>query len=77
MVASTSASELRQCLSDVDFPASRQDLIDAAHRNGCSEDTIRAMRAISPETYANADQVTASMTIVHEDDLRDGEDHHA
>lgn len=72
MVASTTPRQLQQCLNDVDFPANKQDLLDAAHRNGCDEDTIRAMRAIAPETYANSDQVTASVTIADDDDIRAG-----
>ncbi len=63
MVASTSRSELRKCLSDVDFPANKQDLLDAADRNGCADETVRALRAIPPETYTNVGQVAASVTI--------------
>ncbi|WP_156765937.1 DUF2795 domain-containing protein, partial [Mycobacterium sp. E342] len=73
MVASTTPSQLRQCLNDVDFPANKQDLLEAAGRNGCNDDTIRAMRAIPPETYNNAAQVAASVTIADEHDVRDGD----
>lgn len=73
MVASTTSSQLRQCLSDVDFPANKQDLLDAAGRNGCDDGTIRALRAIPPETYNNAAQVAASVTLADEHDIRDGD----
>ncbi len=56
----------RKCLNDVDFPANRQDLLDAAHRSGCNDGTRRAMRAIPPETYTNVAQVTASVSISDE-----------
>ena len=69
MVASTTRSELRKCLNDVDFPANKQDLLDAADRNGCDDETVRALRAMPPETYTNVGQVAASVTIA---DDRDG-----
>jgi hypothetical protein len=68
MVSSTTRSQLRKCLNDVDFPANKQDLIDAAHRNGCDDETVRAMRAIPPETYTNTGQVAASVTIADDGD---------
>ncbi|OBI96160.1 hypothetical protein A5625_07895 [Mycobacterium sp. 1465703.0] len=73
MVASTTPSQLRRCLSDVDFPANRQDLLSAAERNGCDGETIRALRAVPPETYANAAQVTASVTIADDRDVADSD----
>lgn len=66
MVASTTRSQLRKCLNDVDFPANKQDLLDAADRNGCDDDTVRALRGIPPETYNNVGQVAASVTIADE-----------
>ncbi len=72
MVASTTPSQLRKCLNDVDFPANKQDLIDAADRNGCDDDTVRALRGIPPETYTNVAQVASSVTIADERDIGDG-----
>ena len=69
MVASTTHSQLRQCLRDVDFPANKDDLLSAAERNGCDGQTIRAMQAVPPETYANVAQVAASVTITDERDV--------
>lgn len=71
MVATTTRSELRKCLNDVDFPANKQDLIDAADRNGCAEETIRALRGIPPETYNNVGQVAASVTIADDRDAQE------
>lgn len=73
MVASTTPSQLRKCLNDVDFPANKEDIIDAADRNRCDDETLRALRAIPPETYANAAQVTASVTIADERDVDDAD----
>uniref|UniRef100_UPI00403C64C6 DUF2795 domain-containing protein n=1 Tax=Mycobacterium hainanense TaxID=3289775 RepID=UPI00403C64C6 len=72
MVASTTPNQLRRCLSDVDFPANKQDLLDAADRNGCDDDTVRALRGIPPETYNNAAQVAASVTIADDRDVENG-----
>ncbi|WP_156688519.1 DUF2795 domain-containing protein [Mycobacterium sp. Marseille-P9652] len=63
MVASTTPDRLRRCLDAVDFPASKEDLLDAADRSGCDLETIRALRAIPPETYANVSQVMSSVTL--------------
>lgn len=71
MVASTTPSQLRKCLHHVDFPANKQDLLDAADRGGCNDETRQALRAIPAETYATVAQVTASLTI---SDERDGSD---
>jgi|GraSoiStandDraft_8_1057269.scaffolds.fasta_scaffold205308_2 Protein of unknown function (DUF2795) len=66
MVASTTRSQLQRCLSAVDFPASKQDLLNAADSAGADDETARALRGIPPETYTNLDQVAASVTIVNE-----------
>ncbi len=63
MVASTTPDQLRRCLDAVDFPANKEDLLDAADRSGFDAETIRALRAIPPETYANLSQVIASVTL--------------
>ena len=47
------------------LPANKQDLLDAADRNGCDDDTVRALRGI-PETYNNVGQVASSVTIADE-----------
>lgn len=71
MVASTTPSQLRQCLNDVDFPANKQDLLSAAERNGCDDETLRALRGVPPETYDNVAQVAASVTIADDRDVSD------
>lgn len=72
MAASTTPSRLRHCLNDVDYPADKDALLEAAVRNGCDDDTARALRAIPPETYANLSEVMASVTL-GDDDLTEAE----
>jgi hypothetical protein len=69
MVSSTTADRLRQCLKDIDFPANRQDLLDAADRNDCDEETLHTLRGMPPETYTSIAQVTASVTIADDRDI--------
>jgi hypothetical protein len=72
MVASTTRSRLRACLNDVDFPVDKDHLLQAAARNGCDDETTRALRAIPPESYANLSEVLASVPLA-EDRLSDAE----
>lgn len=73
MVASTTRSRLRQYLNDVHYPADKAALLDAATRNGCDEQTGRALRAIPPETYANLAEVISSVPLTDDEDLTDAE----
>lgn len=73
MAAATTRSRLRQYLNDVDYPADKDALLEAANRNGCDEEANRALRAIPPETYANFDEVVSSMTLTDDEDLTDSE----
>ncbi len=70
MVASTTRRKLQDCLSDVDFPANKADLLEAA-RGACDDETVRALQAIPPETYTNLGQVVASVSVVDDEDIRD------
>jgi hypothetical protein len=49
-------------LNDVECPASKDDPLRAAVRNGCDDDTARPLRAIPPETSANLAEMLASVT---------------
>jgi Protein of unknown function (DUF2795) len=73
MPAATTRSRLKQYLNDVDYPADKDALLEAANRNGCDEDTARALRAIPPETYANFTEVVSSVTLTDDDELSDAE----
>jgi hypothetical protein len=73
MAAATTRSRLKQYLNDVDYPADKEALLEAANRNGCDEDTARALRAIPPETYANFTEVVSSVTLTDDEELSDAE----
>jgi len=70
MVACTTPGQLSQCLSDVVFPANKEDLLTAATRNGCNDDTIRALATMPSETFTTVAQVTACVTVTHDGDIR-------
>lgn len=44
-------------------------MLTAAEHNGCSDETIRALKAIPPETFTNIAQVTACVTIGDDGDI--------
>ena len=71
MVASTSLSRLRHCLNDVDYPADKDALLEAARRNSADEETTRALRAIPPETYANLTEVVSSVSLTDYEEATD------
>jgi hypothetical protein len=56
-----STDQLRQALRDVDFPASKDELVRAAQAAGAPGEVIRALRAIPPEEYANREEVARSV----------------
>ena len=52
---------LHQALSDVDYPATKDDLLAAAARNAPGdEDVAKVLRSLPAETYANGDEVIRS-----------------
>jgi hypothetical protein len=73
MAPATTRERLRQYLNDVDYPADKDALLQSADRNGCDEDTARALRAIPPETYANFGEVLSSVALTDDTDLSDSE----
>jgi hypothetical protein len=56
------ANEVRDALNDVDFPAGKDELVDAAQRGGASEDVCKALRSVPPVDYDSADEVVRSVT---------------
>jgi hypothetical protein len=63
MLASTTERQLLRCLEGVRFPASRDDLLAAAVRHGCDEETVDSLRAVPSMTYTNATQVLAQASV--------------
>jgi hypothetical protein len=58
----TTEQQVRTALTDVDFPADRDQLVTTAERNGADHDTVRSLRSIPPVDYGNLDEVLASVT---------------
>ena len=51
---------VRAALADVDYPASKDDLLAAVRRNNADGDIERALRAVPPEEYRNLEEVLRS-----------------
>ena len=62
MAVSAAHERIRACLVDVEFPASKDSLVDAAIRHD-SPDIARALLAIASDTYANRAEVMASVAL--------------
>lgn len=62
MVA-TDAKRLRKALAEADFPAGKDDLARYAAQAGADDDTVRALRAIPPVSYANLTEVLQSVSL--------------
>lgn len=69
-MSGTTTDRLREALSSADYPASKDALVAEATRAGADEDTIRALRAIPVEEYANFTEVVRSTPMDRE--LEDG-----
>ncbi|MGV9573167.1 DUF2795 domain-containing protein, partial [Streptomyces nigra] len=70
MAHGTSAREVVEALKDVDFPATKDELVEAARRTGGgSKEVVAALRAIPPDEYANKDEVARSVRVDPASDL--------
>lgn len=47
-------------LNGVDFPASKEEIIGEAQREGAPEDVLKALRAMPPVEYRNRAEIAAS-----------------
>jgi hypothetical protein len=54
------AEDVVEYLTNVDFPASRDALVQAAEQDGAPEDVVKALRAMPPVDYGNKDEVMRS-----------------
>ncbi|MFT7841640.1 DUF2795 domain-containing protein [Saccharothrix sp. BKS2] len=68
MSDTTTADRLRTALSDVAYPAAKEQLADHASRNNADEDTVHAVRSLPEGVYDSFDQVVESVAI---DERRD------
>ena len=70
MAHGTSAREVVDALKDVDFPATKDELVAAASKaSGGSEEVVAALRAIPPDEYANKEEVAPSVRVDPASDL--------
>ncbi len=60
---STDRETLKASLSAVDFPASKESLVEYAQNNGVDEATVRALRAMPPADYENMTEVVRSVPL--------------
>ncbi|MBE9376049.1 DUF2795 domain-containing protein [Saccharopolyspora sp. HNM0983] len=60
---STDRETLRAVLSDVDYPATKDDLVDRAQHNDADADTLRALRSLQPVEYGDFTEVVRSVTL--------------
>lgn len=68
MPASTTRDALFALLDEVDFPADKSVLVDAATRNGAEDETIRAPRGIPPVDCRSMDEVLRSVSLADSSD---------
>lgn len=59
----TDRRSLEATLSAVDFPASKEQLVDYAENNGADEATVHALRAMPTAEYANMTEVERSVRL--------------
>jgi hypothetical protein len=63
MAAHTTIKEVLDALGEVDFPAGKDDMLEAARAAGASEEVQKALRGIPPDEYANRDEVARSVRL--------------
>lgn len=59
----TDRDTLKASLSGMDFPASKEQLVDYAQNNGVDNSTTRALRAMPPADYENVTEVLRSVSL--------------
>lgn len=56
-------SQLRAALNGVDYPASKDQLVNQAERNEAPGEVVSALRAMPPVDYANRSEVLSSVQV--------------
>lgn len=57
---STDTGRLRRALSEVDFPAEKEELVRCAYRAGADDATLSSLDAMPPVSYGSLDEVFRS-----------------
>ena len=55
--------QLRTALDGVGYPATKEQLVEQAERNGAPDEVVSALRAMPPVDYENRSQVLASVDV--------------
>jgi hypothetical protein len=61
-MADVNPIELQKHLGGVDYPASRDDLVQKAEQNGADEDILEALRGIPDQEYDAPTAVTKAVS---------------
>jgi hypothetical protein len=69
MAHRTSARDVVKAIKGVDFPAGKEELVEAARVSGASQEVVKALRGIPPEKYANREEVARSVRVDPDSDL--------
>ncbi|SDF91047.1 DUF2795 domain-containing protein [Pseudonocardia oroxyli] len=63
MAGSLTPEQVLDYLTEVDYPADKDTLVDAARRVGAPDEVVRALRAIPPVDYDNGAEVVRSVRL--------------
>lgn len=70
-MAETEKRDILDAVSNVPFPAKKEDLLQGARDNGASDEVIAALREMPPEVYKSRSEVAASVRNPTDDDVPD------
>jgi hypothetical protein len=63
-MADVSLDEVFEPLNDLDYPASKEDVVRHAESRGASDDVLRALRALPLGDYASRAELTRSVDTI-------------
>ena len=63
MVSMVSEAEIAKYLGTVDFPATREEIVQEAARQGAPEDVLKALRRMPPVDYRSKAEVLRSAAV--------------
>ena len=63
-MADVTLDEVFEPLNDLDYPASKEDVVRHAEQRGASEDVLRALRALPLGDYASRAELARSVDTV-------------
>ncbi|MEU9351925.1 DUF2795 domain-containing protein [Streptomyces griseoloalbus] len=63
MARRTRVRDVLHAIRDVDLPAGKEELVQAAKRSGAQQDVVAALRGIPAERYANREEVAGAVRL--------------